>query len=835
MTNTISPFLRNQLNANRQPNNDHHEKIYENLKQHANDVKPNEAKAKLVQENPIQKVTSAIKDNYNDGKNFFKATKTGKMNDNNLGRINDLGMKAGALLIATFLATHAKTKTEAIMQFIGGTTFFASMALWPKLFINLPARIIHGFPIGEKYISAQGDKKDLYLDNQFIPTGIHSKEQIEREMKRMGIDPNEKNAEEKWFRKRQKTALQNRTLWMATAGFSTPLMTALIGNYVQPKVENAVIEHDFKKANKILSDDEALNAYFLKQQDLGNAKKLTALLNEYSNKELTEDFYTKLVEVFKIDDILDKLKNPDDKTPLSDLKSSELTKTLIRLHDETSTIENLEEALKKPKKINPLQLTLGGAKSDIPALSDDNIRNIATRMGDNGTPQKLKEILKEYGLTQNQENEIFNSLKTNNENFFKAIVDYNTNVFSKIRGRIKAYLDLLNPIAGSKSESVDTRQYNKMMKELAEKLGIKDYKDLKSIKQNTSDFTQSIIQKQIIEIINRDTEYEQGLQKFVDLTSKFINSGKQDSESFEKGLKEAFGQDFPLLKDKKFFDDFKWYIEPLDASPDRKTWLMQIFEDYCNSCPNAPKRTSVEFLNLGGFSQVEKEAAQKLADTSTIMKIFNITPTNNEYSEILGGNGTTQAITSEILGGKESRGHLFNQLSKYLKNKKTNIDFARAKALICANFERRVKEGMFEPFGEEGIKAARDLLYNGTISTTFNNGHIANKQTYQNLINAIFNKEVFKTEEKAMPGILNIIEELKKIPSGTNFTEETLKANSLADQTKSFITRIYNNKTWMKIFAPMAIGLVAVTLLAQPFFGKIKKEFPENEKSGGTK
>ena len=329
--------------------------------------------------------------------------------------------------------------------------------------------------------------------------------------------------------------------------------------------------------------------------------------------------------------------------------------------------------------------------------------------------------------------------------------------------------------------------------------------------------------------------YEQGLQKFVDLTTRFINSGKQDSKSFEEGLKEAFGQDFPLLKDEKLFGEFKWHIKPLDTNPDRKTWLMQIFEDYCNTCPNAPKRTSVEFLNLSGFSQVEKEAAQKLADRSTIMKIFNITHTNNEYLEILGGNSATQAITNEILGGKESRGHLFNQLSKYLENKKINIDFARAKALICANFERRVKEGMFEPFGEEGIKAARDLLYNGTISTTFNNGHIANKQTYQNLINAIFNKEVFKTEEKAMPGILNIIEELKKIPSGTNFTEETLKANSLADQTKSFITRIYNNKTWMKIFAPMAIGLVAVTLLAQPFFGKIKKEFPENEKSGGTK
>ena len=39
----------------------------------------------------------------------------------------------------------------------------------------------------------------------------------------------------------------------------------------------------------------------------------------------------------------------------------------------------------------------------------------------------------------------------------------------------------------------------------------------------------------------------------------------------------------------------------------------------------------------------------------------------------------------------------------------------------------------------------------------------------------------------------------------------------------------------MRIFAPMAIGLVAVTLLVQPFFGNIKKEFPEEGKKGGTK
>ena len=76
MTITISPFLKNQLDSNRTNNNNDHEEIYKNLKQHANDVKPNEPKAKLVRENAAQKVFSAAKDNFNDGKNFFKAVRT---------------------------------------------------------------------------------------------------------------------------------------------------------------------------------------------------------------------------------------------------------------------------------------------------------------------------------------------------------------------------------------------------------------------------------------------------------------------------------------------------------------------------------------------------------------------------------------------------------------------------------------------------------------------------------------------------------------------------------------------------------------------------------------
>ena len=95
---------------------------------------------------------------------------------------------------------------------------------------------------------------------------------------------------------------------------------------------------------------------------------------------------------------------------------------------------------------------------------------------------------------------------------------------------------------------------------------------------------------------------------------------------------------------------------------------------------------------------------------------------------------------------------------------------------------------------------------------------------------------VFKSERKAIPEIDSIIGSIKNLAHKTgDFTEITLQANSLADQLKNYATRLYNNKTWMRIFAPMAIALVAVTLVVQPFFGNIKNEFPEEKKSGGNK
>ena len=77
----ISPILQNKLNisTNKQApsTQSHHERAYVELQKRANEVKPNEAKAKLVDEGMLGNPITAIKDDFND-------VKLQKVEDNNV-------------------------------------------------------------------------------------------------------------------------------------------------------------------------------------------------------------------------------------------------------------------------------------------------------------------------------------------------------------------------------------------------------------------------------------------------------------------------------------------------------------------------------------------------------------------------------------------------------------------------------------------------------------------------------------------------------------------------------------------------------------------------------
>ena len=124
----------------------------------------------------------------------------GDANDHQLGRINDVGLKVGGIGIAAYLASKTTNPMARTMEYVGLGTFLAAMSLYPKIAINAPSRLVHGFDIGKEYIDDQGRKKSVFQDSNYIPfdmyKGDFEGEDLDVIGDRMGIPRDIKNRHE---------------------------------------------------------------------------------------------------------------------------------------------------------------------------------------------------------------------------------------------------------------------------------------------------------------------------------------------------------------------------------------------------------------------------------------------------------------------------------------------------------------------------------------------------------------------------------------------------------------------------------------------------------------
>ncbi len=736
----LSPLLQNNLNKHNgvyTKENVDHTQLYEHLASDTSKAaKPNEPKARLVKNTPV----TCVMDMGKDCANFKKAVTNGDITDNNLGRINDLGVKIGSGLIASYLALHAKTKTDAIMKFVGGGAFLASMSLWPKLAIYTPMKLMHKIDPGQKYISAQGDKKEFYLDNQFILWDA------------AGV------ADEKEQRRRQKGALQARTLNLFTIGAASPLMASLFGNAVEPKIYGAVVNRNVKKAGKMLNNSESLGKYFKDaNSEVKNSKELEALFNSYktAKKPADADLFKQIADLLSIKDLQNAYKDSDDFTPLKGMHSDGVIEQLRAIYDKNAAVEtdSIAEALKditlvKNKKIEKRNSkALFGKKSDLKAaqqqmtITKEEIDAIIAGMGENRSISSLVESLKKAGLTERQIDDVLPKTKINIDKFANIITNYNEETLAEIRGRAKAYTDLLNPVVGSKYESAYTKEYQDTMNNLIKQLGVK-YNVLKEVQANDAAYSQKLLSQMFASKVEG---VEFGSQEYKDLIKK---------------------------------------------------------------------------LTKGTIPEDVDKLVKKLASDDVIGRV---------KAESRDG------LTDAIIGAKGRKGSFSEAVSKFIHYKEIDLQATKIKPAICANFEARLKAGEFKDLGDEGIEIAKQIIYDGSSAVRVNLAYAHDREMYKKVVEAVFNKDAFSAEKEVIPNIDVLVENLKNY-SGTN-AEKYFMTGSMSELFKNSATKIYNNKSWLRKFGGLAIILTAATLLIQPFFANIKKEYPENneKKSGGVK
>jgi len=237
-------------------------------------IKPLEGKGHLIHNDFFEMPAVIAKDFAYDLKSLGKGLK-GDSNDHQLGKLNDLGMKIGGLAVAGYLFTKKSTPMTKAMEFVGFGAFFSSMALWPKIALQAPAKLIHGINVQQKYEDSMGRKKSFYQDPQFIPWDLYSDKQIEKIGNRLGVDKDMPNRRAFTQEKMKKIALQNNTMWMLTAGFATPIMSALICNQAekfvleqQDKIKNAHANEMLEKLDEYAAKQSTSEDYLLSKQQL---------------------------------------------------------------------------------------------------------------------------------------------------------------------------------------------------------------------------------------------------------------------------------------------------------------------------------------------------------------------------------------------------------------------------------------------------------------------------------------------------------------------------------------------------------------------------------------
>lgn len=251
-------------------------------------IKPLDGKGHLVNGDLVHMPKEFVRDTVYTAKAFADGVR-GKANDHQLGKLNDLGLKLSGLAIATYLMTKKATPKTKAMEFVGFGAFLASMALWPKVALEIPARIVHGFNFRKKYIDEQGRKKDVSLDPNYIPFDLYKGDKKSEDLDvigdRAGIRRDIPNRHEAVKEHIRKVSVQNNTLWMLTAGIATPIMTALACNKAEPFIGRFAEKYTNKKVNTQIDE---IDNYLNNKMD-NNQSKLyeTKVLGINSGSETT--------------------------------------------------------------------------------------------------------------------------------------------------------------------------------------------------------------------------------------------------------------------------------------------------------------------------------------------------------------------------------------------------------------------------------------------------------------------------------------------------------------------------------------------------------------------
>ena len=746
----------------------------------------------------------------------------GDANDHQLGRLNDVGLKLGGIGIATMLAARTKNPMGRVMEYLGLGAFLASMSLFPKIAIQAPARARYGFDPGLEYIDDQGRKKSVFQDSNYIPFDMYKGEYPSEDLDiigdKLGIPRDIKNRHDLVREQMRKIATQNNTLWMLSAGFATPVMTALIccglEKVVAPIVETG---RNLSYNSRIKPALERTAAMAEEEAQVNNlSKNVEKLLSDYKGQELPKNDFDNLVKIFT--------KELDSKTSDGIKKDLEaLFKPEIQIKDNKNLPAEMVKYVKanlSSRNANTLERVFVPTEDEMKKILNTNdIEKIRGNLKNLFAGKIEKEAEVDRKFLKTYQHRVIDKLTTELKGKTVRVVSddkiKDTVNFAKIIGEFKQNDKVLDKCKNFKvehfSETVLGRYYTKFEDTLIKSLNI-SFKEMKQMRESDK-IAEEIIDRKISELVKNDAKYEKAISKLAKVMSEaeVALNGKSADSSHLKDLINAIENNYNntakrLNKSGKFSHTIEMLVKEdvgsLASSVNSREELFNILDGVAKPV----QKEGIEYVkeSAKGVGSAKNITVARIIDryqgaTNSEKRILHLLDFYKQAADPKSG------LSEDIIKrGKEALLKATSAEHTMKLNTINNPD-------LYKEIMWKVWSGKTDSLTQKAMQE-QDKIENGNIMTRFN-------KYIKRFRDIIGNNNIDFTKPDHV-----LDDSLKNYTKSeqTRISKFNLVAQNSVDTFKNAAERRYGNQKWLRKASKIGGVVLGATLLAQVWFGKIR-------------
>lgn len=808
-------------------------------------IKPLPSNGKLVKNTIFDIPAEYFKDMKYDMR-ALKHSINGEANDHELGKLNDMGMKLGGLAIASYLFTRKGTPKTKIFEFIGLLSFFGAMDLWPKLFLQLPAYLLHGFDIRQNYVDNYGRKKMLYQDHQFIPWDLYSDEEINKIGDRMRVPKDIPNRRDFIQEKMRKIALQNNTMWMLTSGFATPIMSALICNALEKPVPKYQGEKLDKSADFLLSNfSQEIKKYDYSKNEAAMTKLLSDNAGKPITKQLVDEIHANLADDLNyvtaqslrtdIDNLL-----PTDSFNFTKETLGNIRKVLEKNFENLDipfTPEEIAQILPDDASIMSTFEEKGLIKTDIKDFSehtkliqdllDSKIESFVAQNPDNLTARRLDFYMKNlvHSNDRNADSELLSVFKSTQATVLSDNTIETIKSISKTLNSLKAKNAVLDEFAFIKTAQAPETILANFWNDIASDEFLKTLNispdEIKKARLD-SDIAGKILRNKFEDIVVDDTRYAQVVEflqkKLSALQGKMLSLSEfKDGESvslYKSLVDSTFDNSAASLKAAGMIntaenlvgydDTIKTSLKELQLSfvTDRIKGVKSSFYRLLNALDLYHRISKVEKVDIL-HAKMPREVKEELVEMCKQL--------------VINGHNSDYAVKFYFKRNPELNPHFANDEAR--KEFYSQIETKNGR-VVNKYFGKHDASELVELANDrEFFDAAIKLMYDGEL----------HPDTIAKIKDSAFLEEFMRYRKDVMNFVGGDQYKFKPnhLPNGQSFKSSSklrfLLLGSASDELFfKLCKQKFNSMHWFKRFGTIGAGLAVVTLLPQFFFGKMK-------------